>query len=114
MRRPDLYLPRTRLTAPGRIAPIPPDCGRIRTTMPKPSQASTQRPAPRLYLVTPVVEDAVAFAGELAQAIEAADIAAVLLRLKDADERTLINQVKALMPVAQRADVALVLDGRPE
>jgi thiamine-phosphate pyrophosphorylase len=72
------------------------------------------RPAPRLYLVTPVIEDATGFARKLEAAIASADIAAVLLHLKDADERTLINRVKALVPVAQRAEVALVLDGYPE
>ena len=43
----------------------------------------SQAPAPRLYLVTPPVEDAAAFARELAAALGAADVAAVLLRLAD-------------------------------
>jgi thiamine-phosphate pyrophosphorylase len=46
-----------------------------------------KRPAPRLYLVTPRVDDAAAFARELTPALAAGDIAAVLLRLADAGER---------------------------
>lgn len=69
------------------------------------------RPAPRLYLVTPPVEDATAFAVPLAAALDAGDVAAVLLRLAPADERTLINRAKTLGAVAQDKDVALLLDG---
>ena len=57
-----------------------------------------KRPAPRLYLVTPVIEDAAAFSGTLRDALAAADIAAVLLRLKPAGERDLINRIKVLAP----------------
>ena len=65
--------------------------------MAKPQPAgSSKRPAPRLYLVTPVIEDAAAFAGVLRDAIAAADVAAVLLRLKPAGERDLINRIKML------------------
>jgi thiamine-phosphate pyrophosphorylase len=73
-----------------------------------------QRPAPRLYLVTPPVGESERFAGDLAAALASADIAAVLLRLEAADERSLINRVKALAPVAQDKGAALVLDGHPD
>jgi thiamine-phosphate pyrophosphorylase len=73
-----------------------------------------KRPAPRLYLVTPVIEDAAAFSGKLRDAIAAADIAAVLLRLKPAGERDLINRIKLLAPLVQEKDIALLLDGWPE
>jgi len=69
------------------------------------------RPAPRLYLVTPKVEDAEAFSVGLAAALDAGDVAAVLLRLADADERTQINRAKALARIVQDKDVALLLDG---
>jgi len=69
------------------------------------------RPAPRLYLVTPPVEDATAFAVPLAAALDAGDVAAVLLRLEPGDERSLINRAKTLGVVAQNKDVALLLDG---
>lgn len=68
------------------------------------------RPQPRLYLVTPRLEDATAFSAPLAAALEAGDVAAVLLRLAEADERTLINRAKTLAPVAQDKNVALLLD----
>jgi thiamine-phosphate pyrophosphorylase len=82
--------------------------------MSKRQQPSPKRPPPRLYLVTPQVTDAQAFARDLAAALDAADIAAVLLRLAPADERAAINRVKALAPIVQRKDTALVLDGTPE
>src|SRR5471032_193059 len=75
----------------------------------KPAKAEP-RPAPRLYLVTPLVEDATAFAVDLAAALAAGDVAAVLLRLAPADERSMINAAKALGSVAQGKDVALLLD----
>lgn len=43
-----------------------------------------------------------------------ADLGAVLLRLEPADERTLINRIKALAPLVQRADAALIIDSYPE
>jgi len=80
-----------------------------------PKQQRTAEPsAPRLYLITPDVTDAEGFARELSAALKGADIAAVLLRLKAADERTLINRVKILAPVVQKLDTALVLDGLPD
>jgi thiamine-phosphate pyrophosphorylase len=68
----------------------------------------------RLYLFTPPLDDTAAFARTLERALPLADIAAVLLRLKDADERTLINRIKAAATVVQRRDIALLIDGRPE
>ncbi len=69
------------------------------------------RPQPRLYLVTPPVGDADAFAPGLEAALGAGDVAAVLLRLTDGDDRTQINRVKALAPTAQTSGAALLLDG---
>jgi thiamine-phosphate pyrophosphorylase len=72
------------------------------------------RPAPRLYLVTPPVDDAAAFATPLSAALAAGDIAAVLLRLAPGDERTQTNRAKQLCPIVQRQDAALILDGHAE
>jgi thiamine-phosphate pyrophosphorylase len=69
-------------------------------------------PRPRLYLVTPQIDDAAEFAPALDGAIARGDIAAVLLRLDDSDERSLINRAKSLAAVVQRRDIALLLDGR--
>ena len=79
----------------------------------RPKQADP-RPAPRLYLVTPPVADAQAFSTQLAAAMGVGDVAAVLLRLADADERTQINRAKALCPVVQDKGAALLLDGHPD
>jgi thiamine-phosphate pyrophosphorylase len=59
------------------------------------------------------VEDPAAVAG-LADAMSGADVAAVLLRLVDADERSLINLVKKIAPVVQDRDAALLLAGRDD
>jgi thiamine-phosphate pyrophosphorylase len=72
------------------------------------------RPAPRLYLVTPIIEDAAAFAGLLHDAMDGPELAAVLLRLKPASERDLINRIKILAPIVQRTNAALVLDDQAE
>ena len=102
------------MTLGGRIAPIPPHWERIGTPWPSRNRPIRNAPAPRLYLVTPVIEDAAGFSGKLRDAIGAADVAAVLLRLKDAGERDLINRVKLLAPIVQGKEVALVLDGHPD
>jgi len=72
------------------------------------------RPATRLYLFTPELGDPSAFLQQLEAALGSADVAAVLVRLADADERSLVNRAKAIAAVVQRRDVALLLDGRPE
>ena len=74
--------------------------------------AETRRPAPRLYLVAP--QDAPELANQLADALGAADIAAVLLRLPATDERGQVNHVKALAPTVQNRGTALLLDGHPD
>jgi thiamine-phosphate pyrophosphorylase len=78
------------------------------SSRPKPADP---RPAPRLYLVTPPVADAAAFAAPLAAALAAGDVAAVLLRLSEGDERTLINRAKTLSPLVQDKGAALLVDG---
>ncbi|MDR3421925.1 MAG: thiamine phosphate synthase [Xanthobacteraceae bacterium] len=72
------------------------------------------RPRPRLYLVTPQLGDTASFARGLGGTLEAGDIAAILLRLEGADERTLIDRVRSVAAVVQRRDIALLLDGYPQ
>jgi thiamine-phosphate pyrophosphorylase len=72
------------------------------------------RPTPRFYLATPPIADPDAFSATLSDALDAADVAAVLVRLADGDERSLINRVKALAPIVQAKDVALLLDGHAD
>jgi thiamine-phosphate pyrophosphorylase len=69
---------------------------------------------PRLYLATPVVDDPALLMASLPGLLAAADVAAVLLRLKPTDQRTMISRVKALAPVIQDGGAALLLDGHVE
>jgi thiamine-phosphate pyrophosphorylase len=72
------------------------------------------RPAPRLYLATPVVDDPQALLASLPALLAAADVAAVLLRLAPSDPRTLTTRVKAIAPLVQAAGAALLLDGHAD
>jgi len=72
------------------------------------------RPTPRLYVLTPAVSDPATLSGGLAEMSRAVDVAAVLLRLPDADERSLINRVRAVAPGVQAAGAALLVDSRPD
>src|SRR4029077_17165656 len=74
----------------------------------------SSRPPPRLYLATPLVEDPQALLEDVPQLLAQADVAAVLLRLKASDPRTLISRIKALAPVIQDTGAALLLDGKFE
>ncbi|HKI15398.1 MAG TPA: thiamine phosphate synthase [Roseiarcus sp.] len=72
-----------------------------------------QRPRQRIYLITPPVGDPASFGRALAAALDAADVAAVLLRLADSDERTLVNRAKTIAAIVQPRDIALLIDGDP-
>jgi thiamine-phosphate pyrophosphorylase len=72
------------------------------------------RPVPRLYLATPELDDASSLAASLPGLLAEADVAAVLVRLKPADPRTMITRVKALAPAIQGKGAALLLDGHVE
>lgn len=71
----------------------------------------TTSPAPRLYLATPEIGEPAAIGGQLLALIGVADIAAVLLRLAAADERTQINRIKTLAPEIQAQGVAVLIEG---
>jgi thiamine-phosphate pyrophosphorylase len=78
-----------------------------------------EHPRQRLYLFTPILDgtsldDTASFTREIEAALAAADIAAVLLRLAESDERTLINRAKAAAEIVQRRDVALLIEDKPE
>ena len=72
------------------------------------------RPVPRLYLATPEVDDPSSLIASLPGLLAGADVAAVLLRLKPTDQRTMISRIKALAPVIQDHGAALLLDGHVE
>ena len=71
------------------------------------------RPA-RLYLATPVVDDPSSLLASLPGLLAEADVAAVLLRLKTTDQRTMISRIKTLAPAIQDSGAALLLDGHVE
>lgn len=68
----------------------------------------------RLYLITPPVLDATAFADSLGAALDAADVACVQLRLKGADDDTVRHAIETLKPLTQDRDVAFILNDRPD
>ena len=72
------------------------------------------RPVPRLYLATPVVDDPSQLVASLPGLLAAADVGAVLLRLRETDQRTMISRIKALVPAVQDGGAALLLDGHVE
>jgi thiamine-phosphate pyrophosphorylase len=69
------------------------------------------RPVPRLYLATPEVDDPSSLLAGLPGLLAAADVAAVLLRLKPTDHRTMISRIKVLAPAIQDYGAAVLLDG---
>jgi len=68
----------------------------------------------RLYLVTPAELDPKEFRDRLAAALDAGDVAAVQLRLKDVDDDAIRRACDALRPVAQQRGVTFLLNDRPD
>ena len=67
----------------------------------------------RLYVITPpVLPDG--FASVLAETLDAGDVAALQLRLPNADQDALLRAIDVVRPVAQARGVALILDRRPD
>ncbi|WP_316190576.1 thiamine phosphate synthase [Bradyrhizobium sp. SZCCHNS2096] len=77
-------------------------------------KTTPQRPAPRLYLATPVVADPAPLAASLPGILRSSDVAAVLVRLKESDPRSMIRNVKALAPAIQDAGAALLIEGHAD
>jgi thiamine-phosphate pyrophosphorylase len=68
----------------------------------------------RLYLITPPKIEPRAFAEELKRALGAGDVASLQLRLKDVRDEDIARAVETLMPIAQKHDVAFILNDRPD
>lgn len=68
----------------------------------------------RLYLITPPVFEPEAFAPELEAALAAGDVACVQLRLKVADDAAIERAAQILMPLAQAAGAAFLINDRPD
>ena len=72
-------------------------------------------PSCRLYLITPPrLDDLAAFGHTLAQALDAGDVAALQIRLKDVADEVIAAAVDALSPIAQARGVAVILNDRPD
>jgi thiamine-phosphate pyrophosphorylase len=78
------------------------------------SKPPPSRPAPRLYLATPELDDPSQFVADLPEVLAGADVAAVLLRLRETDQKTMISRIKTLVPAVQNHGAALLLDGHVE
>ncbi len=68
----------------------------------------------RLYVITPLALDLTRFPDLLAAALDAGDVAAVQLRLKDADDDAWRRAIDALRPVAQQREAAFLLNDRAD
>ncbi len=68
----------------------------------------------RLYLITPPKFERKEFAELLRRALDGGDVASVQLRLKDAGDDDILRAIEALRPIAQKRDVAFILNDRPD
>ena len=72
-------------------------------------------PLCRLYLITPPrLDDLAAFGHTVAHALDAGDVAALQIRLKDATDEVIAAAVDVLSPIAQARGVAVILNDRPD
>ncbi len=72
-------------------------------------------PSCRLYLITPPsISDILEFAKIFEETLEAGDVACVQLRLKGADDSTIRQACEILRPIAQKRDVAFIMNDRPD
>ncbi len=75
---------------------------------------ATEEDGCRLYLVTPPHLVPATFSPLLAAALDAGDVGAVQLRLKDIDDSDLKRAIDVLRPVAQSRGVAFLMNDRPD
>ncbi|HTJ62520.1 MAG TPA: thiamine phosphate synthase [Alphaproteobacteria bacterium] len=71
-------------------------------------------PRCQFYLLTPPAIELPAFSETLKAALDAGDVAALQLRLKPADDGTILRAVDALRPIAQDRGIAFILNDRPD
>src|SRR6185312_1485392 len=72
-------------------------------------------PLCRLYLITPPgLGDLAGFGHTLAGALDAGDVAALQIRLKDVGDEIIAAAVDALLPIAASRGVAVILNDRPD
>ncbi|WP_374573247.1 thiamine phosphate synthase [Phenylobacterium sp.] len=72
-------------------------------------------PACRLYLITPPrLDDLAGFGHALAHALDAGDVAALQIRLKDVPDEVIAAATDMIMPIAHARDVAVIMNDRPD
>ncbi len=72
-------------------------------------------PLCRLYILTPPrLDDLAGFGHALAGALDAGDVAALQIRLKDAPDDVVAAAVDVLTPIAHARNVAVILNDRPD
>jgi thiamine-phosphate pyrophosphorylase len=73
------------------------------------------QPLCRLYLITPPrIEDLAGFGHLLVQALDAGDVAALQVRLKDAPDDIIAAAIDVITPIALARGVAVILNDRPD
>jgi thiamine-phosphate pyrophosphorylase len=69
----------------------------------------------RLYLITPpALDDLAGFGRTLAHALDAGDVAALQIRLKDAPDDVVAAAVDALSPICRARGAMVILNDRPD
>ena len=72
-------------------------------------------PLCRLYLLTPPrIDDLAAFGRTLARALDAGDVAALQIRLKDHADAEILAAAEVILPIAQNRGVAVIMNDRPD
>ena len=72
-------------------------------------------PLCRLYLITPPrLDDLAAFGHSLARALDAGDVAALQIRLKDVGDDIIAAATDVILPIAAARDVAVIMNDRPD
>jgi len=68
----------------------------------------------RIYLITPPRLDPDSFKDDLAKALDAGDVGALQLRLKDVGDDEILRAAEVLYPVSRAHDVPFIMNDRPD
>ena len=88
-----------------------------RLTLPAPPRkgGGVKLPLCRLYLLTPPrIDDLAAFGRGLAHALDAGDVAALQIRLKDHTDAEVTAAAEVILPIAHNRGVAVIMNDRPD
>ena len=73
------------------------------------------QPICRLYLITPPrLDDLAEFGRTLAHALDAGDVAALQIRLKDVADDVIAAATDVILPIAAAREVAVIMNDRPD